>query len=127
MKVILVDAIYAFIIEGQGMFREMYDLLETYPNRKIILTGASGDRFVEYGLDKMPYEVFTLANNPPKSDSAYYKKMLEHFGLTKDDVIYFEHNLDAVKSAQSVGITTHYYDPDKKDLEALKNFLDSTL
>ena len=124
MKIILVDAIYAFVIEGQGMFRQMYELLETYPNRKIILTGANGDRFIEYGLDKMLYEVFTLANNPPKSDPTYYKKMLEYFGLTKDDVIYFENNPDAVKSAQSVGIVTYWYDPNKKDLEALKFFLD---
>ena len=53
--------------------------------------------------------------------------MLEPFGLTKDDVVYFEHNPEAVKSAQSVGITTHYYDPDKKDLGALKIFLDKNL
>jgi hypothetical protein len=53
--------------------------------------------------------------------------MLEHFDLNKDDVIYFEHNPEAVKSAQSVGINTHYYDSDKKDLEALKSFLTENL
>lgn len=53
--------------------------------------------------------------------------MLEHFGLSKDDVIYFEHNEDAVKSAQSVGIKTFHYDKDKKDLVALKKFLNENL
>ena len=43
------------------------------------------------------------------------------------DVIYFEHNPDAVKSAEAVGIAAYYYDKDKKDLESLKIFLDKNL
>jgi hypothetical protein len=53
--------------------------------------------------------------------------MLSHFGLNVEDVIYFEHNTDAVKSAQSVGIKTYYFDKDKRDLSALKDFLISAL
>lgn len=124
MKIILVDAIGAFVIEGEGVFREMYDLLEAYPNKKIILTGANDEQFKEFSLDKMPYEVFTLKHNPEKTNPEYYKILLEHFGLNKDDVVYFEHNLKAMESAQSVGIISHYYDSEKKDLEALKQFLD---
>jgi len=41
MKTILVDAINAFIIKGEGILKEMHILLEKYPNRKIILTGAN--------------------------------------------------------------------------------------
>lgn len=127
MKTILVDAINAFVMEGEGINKQMHDLLETFPNRKIILTGASGERFKEFGLDKMPYEVFTLGHNPDKSVPQYYEKMLEHFGLDKKDVVYFEHNENAVRSAQSVGIRTHHYDPKKRDLKALKKFLDENL
>ena len=105
----------------------MQDLLEAFPNRKIILTGANDEQFKEFGLDKMPYEVFTLKHNPEKTDSTYYEAMLKHFGLTREDVVYFEHNPEAVKSAQSVGIKTYYYDPDKKDLQALKSFLTENL
>lgn len=47
--------------------------------------------------------------------------------LSKEDVIYFEHSPDAVKSAQSVGINTYYYDNDKKDLGKLEKFLDENL
>src|SRR3989304_9280279 len=101
MKTILVDAVDAFVIEGKGIFKEMHDLLETYPNRKIILTGANDEQFKEFGLDKMPYEVFTLKHSPEKTDPKYYEIMLQHFGLDKDGVIYFEHNPEAVKSAQT--------------------------
>ncbi|MEK7565542.1 MAG: HAD hydrolase-like protein [Patescibacteria group bacterium] len=113
MKTILVDAVHAFIIEGQGIFKEMHDLLETFPNRI-------------FGLDKMPYEVFTLKHNPEKTDPQYYEKMLQHFNLSKDDVIYFEHSEEAVKSAQSVGIKTYHYDSNKRNLGSLKNFLNDT-
>ena len=98
-----------------------------YPNRKIILTNANDDQMIEFGLTNLPYELFTLKHKPDKVDPKYFKKMLEHFSLKPEDVIYFEHNSDAVKSAQSVGITSYYYDPDKKDLKDLKSFLDKNI
>ncbi|HEY5588517.1 MAG TPA: hypothetical protein VIK86_06130 [Candidatus Paceibacterota bacterium] len=131
VKTILVDAVFCFIIEkGEGkfdIFQDMYNLLETYPNKKIILTGASDDKRELYGLDNMPYEVFTLKHNPEKTDGEYYKILLNSHNLKKDDVIYFEHDVNAVKSAQSVGINTYHYDNEKKDLESLKQFFDENL
>ncbi|TSC55574.1 MAG: Uncharacterized protein Greene071421_296 [Parcubacteria group bacterium Greene0714_21] len=129
MKTILVDAVDGFVIESEGgfqIFKEMHDLLETFSSRKIILTGANDEQFKKFGLDKMPYEVFTLKHNPEKTDTKYFETMLQHFGLNKDDVIYFEHNPEAVKSAESVGIKSYYYDPEKRDLETLKKFLTDT-
>ena len=123
MKTILVDAVHAFIIKGEGIFQEMFDLLEKYPNKKIILTNANDEEIEKYGLDKMPYKVFTLKHDPEKTDPKYYEKMLNHLGLSKDDVVYFEHDENAVKSAELVGIKSYFYNPKKKDLIALKNFL----
>lgn len=127
MKTVLVDAVGTFVIEGEGIYEPLHDLLETYSNRKIILTNANDEQMVEFGLTKMPYEVFTLKHNPNKPDPAYFTTMLEHFGLTPEEVVYFEHDTEAVKSAESVGIISHRYDGDKKDLSALKHFLDSVL
>lgn len=127
MKTILVDAVDAFVIEGEGIYKPMYDLLESYPNVKIILTGANDSQIEQFGLTNMPYELFTLKHNPEKIDPSYYQKMLEHFNLSKDDVVYFEHNPKAVESAQSVGINTYYYDFEKKDLVQLKKFLDDNI
>lgn len=127
MKTILVDAIDCFVSDTGKIFNEMYELLETYPNRKILLTGANNEQFKKFDLDKVPYDVFTLKHNPEKIDPLYYEKMLENFGLSRDDVIYFEHNSEAVKSAESVGINSYFFDYNKKDLTALKSFLDSNL
>jgi FMN phosphatase YigB (HAD superfamily) len=49
--------------------------------------------------------------------------MLQHFGLSKKEVIYFEHNEKAVKSARKAGIQTCHYNPEKKDVNELKEFL----
>lgn len=130
MKTILVDAVNCFVIEeGDSfkIFQEMYNLLETFPNKKIVLTGANEEQFKKFGLDKMPYEVFTLRHNPEKTDPKYFEIMLRHFNLNIADVVYFEHSMDAVKSAQSVGINTYYYNEDERDLVALKKFIDKNL
>jgi len=127
MKTILVDAINAFVLKDEGIFNEMYKMLEQYPNKKIILTGANDEQMEKFGLNDMPYEVFTLKHDPEKTDPKYFQMMLKHFNLSADDVVYFEHNEDAVKSAQSVGINTFHYNKDAKDLEALKKFIDESL
>lgn len=127
MKTILVDAIHCFVSSEGEIFEAMHKLLETYPNPKIILTGANDEEFKKFGLAKMPYDVFTLKHNPEKTDPTYYETLLKHFGLTPDAVVYFEHNPAAVESAQSVGIKTCFYDDAQKDLARLKEFLDNNL
>ncbi|MFA6393006.1 MAG: hypothetical protein WCW54_02900 [Candidatus Paceibacterota bacterium] len=130
MKTILVDAVWCFIIEKEGefqIFKEMYSLLESYPNKKIVLTGANDEQKIKFGLDNIPYELFTLKHNPEKTDPKYFETLLENFNLSKDDVVYFEHSMEAVKSAESVGIKSYFYNNKKNDLESLKKFLDENL
>lgn len=127
MKTILVDAINTFVnVEGK-VFKEMHILLEKYPNEKIILTNANDEQIKQFGLNNMPYELFTLKHNPEKTDPSYYKTMLNYFNLKIENVIYFEHSEEAVKSAKSVGINTYHYNKDKKDLVELKDFIDGNL
>ncbi len=130
MKTILVDAVDAFVVEtenGFEIFEPMRKMLNEFPNTKIILTGANDEQFKKFGLDKMPYEVFTLKHDPEKTNSEYYKKMLEHFNFKPEDVVYFEHNPEAVKSAQSVGIKTHFWDNEKRPLRELSIFLENSI
>jgi FMN phosphatase YigB (HAD superfamily) len=127
MKTILVDAINTFVIKGKGIFEEMYRLLETYPNKKIIVTNANDEEINKFSLDKMPYEVFTLKHNPDKIDPNYYKILLNQFRFNSKEVIYFEHDENAVKSAISIGIASFHYDKDKQDLIALKEFIDKSI
>lgn len=126
MKTILVDAAKAFVVDGK-VDEDLYNLLESYDNPKVILTNANDEQLVEFGIVDMPYEVFTLKHDPDKTDPEYYKTFLDEYSLNPSDVIYFEHSQEAVESAKSLGIATFFYDPNNKDLSALKEFLDSNL
>jgi FMN phosphatase YigB (HAD superfamily) len=127
MKTILVDGISGLIHKDGTLFIEMYELLEQYPNPKLVLTGANDEQWKEFNLDISPYEVFTLKHNPEKTDPAYFNILLNKYDLGKDDVVFFEHNQEAAKTAESLGIKTYNYDHTKRDLASLKTFLDSSL
>lgn len=124
MKTILVDAVNTFVVDGK-IYEPLHDLLEQYPNRKIILTNANDEQMIEFGLIDLPYELFTLKHKPDKIDPSYFHQMLDHFKLKSQDVIYFEHHPDAIKSAETVGIKAYHYNSELKELDALRTFLDS--
>ncbi|MDR0282559.1 MAG: hypothetical protein LBI53_04610 [Candidatus Peribacteria bacterium] len=126
MKTILVDARKVLVTE-EGLYQPLYDLLESYPNPKITLTNANTKEQEKLGLNKQPYPLFTLTHNPEKAESLYYEMMLNHFNLTPTEVIYFESNPQAVESARLIGIITHYFDRQLKDIESLKILLDKNL
>ena len=126
MKIILVDAYNTFVTD-EWINQEIYKMLEKFENQKIILTNADEEKQEDLGLVNLPYEMFTLNFSPLKSDSKYYKIFLEENWLDKDDVIYFEHNMGAVKSAKSIWINTYHYDFEKKDIEKLEKFLKENL
>lgn len=125
-KVILVDAWNTFATET-GINKDMQALLDSFSNKKIILTNANPEEKVKFWIVDMPYPVFSLEHNPNKTDSEYFTKFLAEFWLSADDVIYFEHNPEAVESAKSIWITAHRYDKDKKDLDSLAEFLKKTV
>lgn len=127
MKTILVDAFNTFVIAGHGINEQMHEMLELYPNRKIIVSNANDEEVISLGMTNLPYEFFSLKHEPNKTDPKYFEILFEKLNLSKENVVYFEHNEDAVKSAQSLGIKTFHYDKDKKDLLALKNFLNENL
>ncbi len=126
MKTILVDAVGTFVVDGK-VDEDLYNLLESYENPKIILTNANDEQLVQFGIVEMPYEVFTLKHNPDKTDPKYFRKFLQEYNLNVSDVVYFEHSQEAIDSAQSLGIITFFYIPDKKNLVSLKEFLDTNL
>jgi HAD superfamily hydrolase (TIGR01509 family) len=127
MKTILVDAVDTFVSEDGVIDQEMHELLEQYPNPKIIVTNANDEQMIQFGLDKVPYEVFTMKHNPDKPDPLFFGTLLEEKGLEADTVVYFEHNLDAVNTAQSLGIQSYHFDHIVRDMDSLKIFIDENI
>ena len=127
MKTILLDAIDVIILEDGTVFEEMHQLLEKYPNPKLVLTGANDEQFKEFNLNRSPYEVFTLKHDPEKTDSKYFEILLNKYNLKPSEVVYFEHNQEAAEVATQAGIKTMFYDCSKRDLKELNEFLDASL
>ena len=123
MKTILVDAIGCLVNSEGQIFEELHNLLDGFPNAKIVLTNANDEQAQQFGLTRLPYPVFSLKHNPDKTDPVYYETMLKTFGMQPGDVVYFEHSPEAKASAESAGITTYYYDSANPDLGALEDFL----
>ena len=127
MKTILVDAIDGLILKDGTVFEEMHQLLEKYPNPKLVLTGDNDEQFKEFNLNRSPYEVFTLKHDPEKTDPKYFEILLNKYNLKPSEVVYFEHNKEAAEVATQAGIKTMFYDCSKRDLKELKEFLDTSL
>ena len=122
MKTILVDARNTFITED-GINKDIQNLLDEFSNQKIIVTNANDGQLITFWIVDMPYEVFTLKHNPDKTDPKYFETLLTAYWFKVTDIIYFEHNNDAVNSAQSLWITTYHYNKDEKNIEKLKEFI----
>jgi len=125
MKTILVDAWNTFVT-NDGIHKDMHQLLDSYINPKIILTNANPEEMISFGIVNMPYPVFSLAHDPNKPNPEYYRKMLDHYGLSSKEVLYFEHHEDAVKSAKSRSIETLWFKKGSS-LDILKQFLDQNI
>ncbi|HRN70776.1 MAG TPA: hypothetical protein PLS49_06375 [Candidatus Woesebacteria bacterium] len=126
MKTILVDAYKTFVFDSK-VFDEMYQLLEKYPNPKIILTNANDEEIKMLGLVNLPYELYSLKHKPDKTDPAFFEKLLKDKNLIPEDFVYFEHTPEAVESASTIGIVSYYYDDRIKNLYALDKFLRENL
>ena len=62
-------------IEENGkvvMNREMKELLNSFENKKIVLTNANDEEMIKFGIDKSPYKVFSLKHKPNKTDEKYF-------------------------------------------------------
>lgn len=128
MKTILVDAINGLILrETAEIDNEMYDLLETYKNNKIIVTNANAQEREKFNLKNLPYELFTLEHSPEKTNPEYFRRLLETYSLEVDEVVYLEHNTDAIRSAVSLWIRCFWFNHTKRDLEALNKFLEDNI
>ena len=125
MKPILVDAWNTFVTKD-GINNELKRLLDNYPNKKIIVTNANDNELITFGIINMPYPVFSLSHKPNKTNPEYFKQLFLKYRLSRDSVVYFEHNEEAIKSAKSLSIKSFWQKPNTP-LDQLKLFLDSNL
>ena len=122
MKTILVDA-WNTLITGNGVDTAMKNLLDQFPNPKIIVTNANAEEQQAFGMVNLPYPLYSMNHHPDKTDPYYFESLLKEYDLEPKQTVYFEHNYDAVASAASTGIKAFWFDKDARDLGKLKEFL----
>ena len=127
MKTILVDAVHTLVSADGIVNTKLFNLLEAFPNNKIILTNANDEQMLKQGFEKLPYKVFSLKHNPDKSEVSYYKIMFKTLELKAEETIYFDHNIIAVNNAQKVGIKSMLYVDDSSSLINLERFIKQNL
>lgn len=125
IQYILVDAWNTLVTE-EGVDKQMLSLLDQYETAKVIVTNANNEEKIKLGIVDMPYPVFSIAHRPNKTDPMYFKKLLSHFSVSPQQVIYFEHHPKACEAAISLGIKTHLRSTETH-LKQLKAFLDKHL
>ena len=122
MKIILVDAWNTLITEN-GIYMEMYNMLEKFDEKKIILSNANKNEQLEFGMVNLPYDFFSLEHQPNKSNPKYFKLLIKKFDYNPNSLIYFDHDIAAIDSARSIGITSCYYNSKEKNVFEIQEFI----
>lgn len=104
--------------------KKLLKILNLFDNRKILVVNG----FIKKGLQVLEgenFDGFSLEEEGiKKTNQFYFERLLEKFNLFADQVIYFDHNEDNVKSAQSLGILSIQYDGSN---EKIRNFIEENI
>lgn len=119
-RVIIADGMNCLIEkETNKLDIKLAELLAQYNTRVIVATNADEER-IRQSLGDFNSEIFTLNQEVKKTDTKYYKKLLERFDLEADEVICFEFRKERAETAAKVGIKTEQY----TGIEQVKAFID---
>jgi len=118
---IMIDAVHCLVNSDWTLNEELADYLRSLDLKIYVITNASPEKISEIIDD---FEIFTLENNPPKTDSKYFEAFLEKVG-SADDLYYADHLKDNLDSAKSAGITNTFLWTG--DLDRLKDWLNSVI
>jgi len=124
IKAILVDAMYCLFDKDRNLNKELFSMLNNYPTKLIIVTNADlndtkNKPLTEFISDNI--DIYTLKNNPDKSNPEYFEKLLNKYNLKPNEIIYFDHSEDNLNSAKKLGIKTELY----KNSKQIQNFIDN--
>lgn len=123
-RVILTDAWHCLYDNTTGKIKDTHLLMQLKSRSdawgKVIMVSNNPD--VAW-FEKVPFvmDIFTLSNNPSKTDPTYFEQLLKKYNLLPDEVIYFDHKQEHRDAAEKAGIKlTKLY----SDFESVKDFID---
>ncbi|NCQ81497.1 hypothetical protein GW750_01575 [bacterium] len=79
----------------------MRDYIDTLPYTKIIVTNADSNVIKEVLKEKKYNDIFTLNNNPNKTDPAFFQKLQEKYNqYSLGQFLYVDHSQENINSAK---------------------------
>ncbi len=118
IKAILADAVNTLTDKEKGLNKELADILQDSGKNIIVVTNANPDE-IKNDLRDYNFQIFSLLKKPDKSNSKYFKELLKQYSLSSQEVIYFDHKEENIKSAQELGIKSILYRNNKQ----IKDFI----
>lgn len=114
MKTLLVDAVRTIIssdkeytIDTWWLNKDLADYLITLNNcRIIVVTNAPDLKFakIQRYLADYDFEIYSLENNPWKTDPEFFKKLLQDKKINASDCFYLDHKQENLEAAVMNGI-----------------------
>jgi HAD superfamily hydrolase (TIGR01509 family) len=119
---LLVDGMFCLYDKDFRINEELLGLLKNIDNKKILVVNGYKDEAEEL-LKNHGFEVFSFEGKIKKDNEQFFKKLLEKYSLNKEDVIYFDHAEENIKSARNVGILSELY----KNNNQIKKFIEPNI
>ncbi len=129
--ILLIDAVYFSInqkdkdwwytSDNLEVNEEMRDYIDTLPYTKIIVTNADSNVIKEVLKEKKYNDIFTLNNNPNKTDPAFFQKLQEKYNqYSLGQFLYVDHSQENINSAKQSWIQGFVCN----NVEDVKNIID---
>jgi alanyl-tRNA synthetase len=128
-RLILVDGMDCVYDEDFKINEELLKIINNF-NTHTILT-VNGFREKGYNLIKSQstgydtnWKAFSLEEEKIKKENPeYFNTLLKRFNLVPEEVIYFDHDKNSIKTAEKLGILSKHY----TDINSIKKFIEDNL
>lgn len=122
-RVILVDGMHTLYNSNFNVNQELLEILNSVPARKILVVNGFREKGKKL-LENFGFEAFSLEEEKVNKDNPlFFNTFLKKFGLTTEEVIYFDHKTENVETATKLGILSRHYQSPKQ----IKEFIEKNL
>jgi len=119
-KTILVDGMFCIYDKEFNVNKELLKIINSFNARKILVVNGFREKGKQ-ALIGSGFLAFSLEEEKIKKDNPeYFKILLSRYNLKLDEVLYFDHDENNVKTAKNLGIISTQYLNNEQIEEFLK-------
>jgi leucyl-tRNA synthetase len=128
-KVILIDAIGTLYTDDENNIfeinKDLANYLSSLNTKVIVVTNAKGEIYSRLNEQLIDYnfDLFSLEFNPAKTDSSYYKILIEKYNLDLANTIYIVHSQDNLISAKVNNIYCFKFENNIQVINLIEDFV----